>query len=602
MDKTLPIGTDLTSPSGRRYIIKSVLGQGGFGITYAATINIMAGGIPVKATVAIKEHFLSSDCMRESDTQNVCYSHASYERVQGSMRDFLGEARRLQKAAAGHSNIVQVSEVFEANRTAYYVMEYLEGVSLHDYVKSHGRLSESETLALMRPIIHAVAYLHRNKMTHLDIKPGNIMITTGADGKPRPVLIDFGLSKHYNDDGSATSTINIMAVSDGFAPIEQYVGITTFSPASDVYALAATIAFCMKGEALPKSIMLKASNLDQYLPAGLSKQLHYALYSALQKEYDDRPADAGAFMALLNTVPEQKKTEVISCDLPETDPLTKPVKPTPEPMDKTEIISETGTLRSKRLLISAIILAVIAAGAAAWYFLMRNQGSLLIDKPTCYTTTNEMEIDGNICYIEYALFITPDNNSPGVFCFALPSYNRKRAYCPVTYVASDSKNLTFSNNVFEQLPIYGSSEVLEMSDFNNYEGTTVNFNTPPPLTNSDRSRFFGLISSDINWCINEIGYPDNTLAGRSFTDSNNTAIIRFIDTYEAEIIDSGGYASRVPYTCINRTIGITSGDNLWDEYVTGFYESNGFDGIVLWRTNLVDGIEGDMIQFHEIDY
>ncbi len=600
MDKALPIGTDLTSPNGRRYIIKSVLGQGGFGITYAATINIMAGGIPVKATVAIKEHFLSSDCMRESGTHNVCYSHASYERVQGSLRDFLGEAHRLQKAAAGHYNIVQVSEVFEANRTAYYVMEYLEGVSLHDYVKSHGKLSESETLALMRPIIHAVAYLHRNKMTHLDIKPGNIMITTDADGKPRPVLIDFGLSKHYNDDGSATSTINIMAVSDGFAPIEQYVGITTFSPASDVYALAATIAFCMNGEALPKSIMLKASNLDQYLPAGLSKQLHDALYSALQKEYDDRPADAGAFMALLNNVPEQKKTEVISYDLPETDPLTKPVMSTPEPMDRTEIISETKTRRRKWLFISAIILTVIAAGAGVWYFLIRGQDHLHIDKPTCYTTANEIHINGNFYSIEYALFMTPDNGTPGVFCLALPSYEGERAYCPVTYVASDSKNLTFSNNVFEKLPIYGSSEVLEMSDFHNYEGITVNFNTPPPLTSSDIS-FFGLISNDINWCINEIGFPDNTLAGRSFMAPDNT-IIRFIDTYEAEIIESYGYTWRVPYTCINRKIGITSGDNLRDEYLTGFYESNGYDGIVLWRTNLVDGIEGDMIKFHEIDY
>ena len=187
---SLADGTVVVSPK-RKYIIREVLGAGGFGITYYATYSSMVNGVPVKVQVALKEFFVNADCMREG--QQVTCSKTSAIRVDGARQDFINEARRLRKIGLDHDNIVKVDEVFEANGTAYYMMEYIEGKSLRDFVQARGRLSESDTVALMHPIIDAVAFLHSMKVNHLDIKPGNIMLATTDDGSIRPVLIDFGL-------------------------------------------------------------------------------------------------------------------------------------------------------------------------------------------------------------------------------------------------------------------------------------------------------------------------------------------------------------------------------------------------------------------------
>ena len=235
------------------YRIERVLGMGGFGITYLATTSVRFDNLKSRIFVAIKEHFISDSCERERQTQNIIYSNPVKDKVESSRKDFLAEARRLREVGTGHPNIVKVNGVFEANNTAYYVMEYLEGSSLRAYVKENGKLEEKEMLALMRPIIDAVDYLHKHRMTHLDIKPDNIMLATDEDDHVRPTLIDFGLSKHYGRDGKPTSTINTLGCSDGYAPIEQYGGITTFSPSADVYALGATMLFCLTGKDPKKS-------------------------------------------------------------------------------------------------------------------------------------------------------------------------------------------------------------------------------------------------------------------------------------------------------------------------------------------------------------
>ena len=94
-------------------------------------------------------------------------------------------------------------------------MEYLRGKSLGDYVTEKGQLSEEETLSLLKPVMEAVEMLHQNRVCHLDIKPDTIMLEPTDDGSVRPVLIDFGLSKHYDKEGHATSTINSFGYSEG---------------------------------------------------------------------------------------------------------------------------------------------------------------------------------------------------------------------------------------------------------------------------------------------------------------------------------------------------------------------------------------------------
>ncbi|MDE6321476.1 MAG: WG repeat-containing protein, partial [Muribaculaceae bacterium] len=295
---TLPVGTKITSPT-TTYTITGVLGQGGFGITYSASFMLTVGTMKVKANVALKEHFVKADCVRKGDTSNVSCSDPARRRVEQTRKDFIGEARRLNRISGKNPNIVTVNEVFESNNTAYYAMEMIEGVSLRDYVASRGTLSVSETLDIMTPIVEAVAFLHRNRITHLDIKPQNIMIATEESGALRPVLIDFGLSKHYDENGEATSTLKTHGYSEGFSPVEQYAGITHFSPASDVYALAATMVFCLTGKRLPTAHEVTPKKLEAILPSTLPASLRSILMRSLSMHAEDRYADAAALLAAI---------------------------------------------------------------------------------------------------------------------------------------------------------------------------------------------------------------------------------------------------------------------------------------------------------------
>lgn len=289
-ENILPEGYILQS-GVRSYKIERVLGKGGFGITYLASGILHEGNISVKVFFAVKEHFVSSMCERDPETSRVVYSNPVRETVENSRKDFISEALRLQKVGIKHNNIVKVNEVFEANGTAYYIMEYLDGESLRKHVAGKGRLSEDETRQLLAPVVDAVKYLHSNRMTHLDIKPDNIMLTHNHDGSVRTVLIDFGLSKHYDNDGSPTSTINTLGCSDGYSPIEQYAGISTFSPESDYYALGATIWHCLTGQEPKRSIDTNPDELISLLPAEVSRPTREGLRQALQMSKSQRRMD-----------------------------------------------------------------------------------------------------------------------------------------------------------------------------------------------------------------------------------------------------------------------------------------------------------------------
>ncbi|MBO4977357.1 MAG: serine/threonine protein kinase [Muribaculaceae bacterium] len=299
-DFALPHGAVLQG--SQRYVIERLLGAGGFGKTYLASTVIAVGAIRAKAYVAIKEHFVSDLNEREAGTLRVTTPGTARSRqtVENSLRDFLGEARRLQQLGEGHPDIVKVNEVFEANGTAYYVMEYLDGNSLWSAIAGKP-MDEDAMLRLMFPIVDAVAYLHRNRLTHLDIKPQNIMLAVGDDGEVTPVLIDFGLSKHYDADGNATSTVNTLACSDGYSPIEQYSGITTFTPAADVYALGATMLACLTGTTPAKSTAWPAGQRMRYLDSlPLSEPMRTALRGALA-DIDTRLPDANALLGALGS-------------------------------------------------------------------------------------------------------------------------------------------------------------------------------------------------------------------------------------------------------------------------------------------------------------
>lgn len=287
---TLQPGAVLVSPE-RTYTVRSVLGRGGFGITYLATSRHSIGNIEFELKFAVKEFFPEVFCSRNADG-TVAYSAAP--QVAGLRKAFTAEARRLEQSAFTHPNVVKINEVFESNGTVYYVMEYLEGHTLEQYVAARSRLTAAETFDMMLPLVDAVARLHGAHLTHYDIKPANIIVTE-RDGRQRPVLIDFGLSKHYDDAGHATSAVLAAGYSDGYAPVEQYGGLSDFTPQSDVYALAATYFYCLTGHAPQRASMFCADDLPDLLEGLATPHVIKSLRHAMAMSLRYRPADALKF-------------------------------------------------------------------------------------------------------------------------------------------------------------------------------------------------------------------------------------------------------------------------------------------------------------------
>lgn len=212
-----------------KYKIERVLGQGGFGITYLATDTT------TNASVAIKELFVKELSSRDEETLCITSSGSS-DLMTNIRRKFLKESQMLKQLR--HPNIVRVYESFEENGTAYYVMEYIDGISLEEHIRTKGALSELAAIATIKKVAKAVEYLHGRSINHLDIKPANILLRRSDK---EVILIDFGTAKHYDYAGNAT-TLSPAAYSQGYAAIEQYEGeIQVFSPETDIYSLGATL-------------------------------------------------------------------------------------------------------------------------------------------------------------------------------------------------------------------------------------------------------------------------------------------------------------------------------------------------------------------------
>lgn len=274
-----------TTLQGGKYRIERVLGQGGFGITYLAMQTSL------QRKVAIKEFFMKDFCSRDEATSTMLGSSTgSNKLVEQYKKKFVKEARSLAKL--NHPNIINVIDVFEENDTVYYAMPYLSGGSLQDYVKSRGALSETEAMKYVRQIAKALKYMHEEQhMCHYDVKPANILL----DDKGNAVLIDFGISKGYDEGGHETSTTPIV-LSEGYAPIEQYQqGLEEFSPASDVYALGATLYFLLHGKR-PVSAIDRVSGTMLSVNSTLSESIKRIIDTSMKVSKTERARNVDVFI------------------------------------------------------------------------------------------------------------------------------------------------------------------------------------------------------------------------------------------------------------------------------------------------------------------
>lgn len=296
-EQALPVGFKLIGGS-HVYTIEQVLGQGGFGITYKVKARIKAGNITVTTHFAVKEFFPSS-CWRTEGSTNMLYSPTTKEEMQACLKDFIAEGQRLQRICSINSNIVSVNEVFEANNTAYFVMEYLAGGDLRKMVKDNGGgLSEATMLSILTPVAGAIQCLHDNNMLHLDIKPENIVMRQSDDGDPDvPVLIDFGISVHFTSDGAPTTTRPSKGVTQGYSPVEQFAGVSYFDPRIDIYALSATCYFLLTGRDPKSAFEINAASIAADLHGLASQMTIDNIVRGMSKEFSDRPATIRQFMS-----------------------------------------------------------------------------------------------------------------------------------------------------------------------------------------------------------------------------------------------------------------------------------------------------------------
>ena len=237
-----PQGLRLETLLHNRYVVGSILGQGGFGITY------IGYDLSLDKKVAIKEYFPRNQVSRHS-SYSIKLSWDTEAQLKGLQQSgcehFLKEARRMAKINA-IPGIVRVRDTFMENETAYIVMDYVDGITLKEEVERHGTMSYDRCLELLRPMMQSLAKVHEQKLIHRDISPDNIMLR--KDGSV--CLLDLGAAKDIVVDNRQSTLV----AKSGFSPIEQYLTEGEIGPWTDVYALCATIYYCITGRCIPDAL------------------------------------------------------------------------------------------------------------------------------------------------------------------------------------------------------------------------------------------------------------------------------------------------------------------------------------------------------------
>lgn len=353
---------------GGKYRIEKVLGQGGFGITYLA----IQGGL--ERTVAIKEFFMREACCRACDSRGVTLgTEGNRETVDRYRQKFLKEARSI--ARLNHPHIVRIIDVFEENGTAYYVMEYVAGGSLSDRVGRQGALSEPEATRYIRQVADALTYIHTQRMTHLDVKPANIMLTD----KDEVVLIDFGLAKQYDSATGHQTSSTPVGISEGYAPLEQYMqgGVGEFSPETDVYALGATYYKLLTGQTPPSASSVNEDGLplEPLKSRGVTPQVITAITHAMEGRRRDRPKTVAEFLAEFDGVAGQAANPKPRTDTSheasgsgDGDTTLKKKIPAPQPKSPARPVVSRKTMMVAAAVLAAVLVVggIVVAISQAW--------------------------------------------------------------------------------------------------------------------------------------------------------------------------------------------------------------------------------------------
>ena len=282
-----------------RYTIERVLGQGGFGITYLGIDELH------EKKVAIKEFFPQGIVTRNieyEDAVTVTFVGEKDNYNKGKEK-FLKEARIMARFSKDEG-IVKAQDFFEINNTAYIVMEYLEGITLKQYLRENERIEPEELLELFVPLIESLDEIYSQGLIHRDISPDNIMVLLGGKIK----LMDFGAARDYTDFGEKSLSL---ILKPGYAPPEQYQTHGVQGPWTDIYALCATMYKCLTGENPPDAIeRVMDDNLKEISEFGIpvSKQMEETIIKGMSISARNRYQNIEEFCEDLYALSEETLT------------------------------------------------------------------------------------------------------------------------------------------------------------------------------------------------------------------------------------------------------------------------------------------------------
>lgn len=275
--RILQNGTKLNN----QYEIISLIGEGGFGVTY------LAKDIYLQLNVAIKEYFpaqfASRNTMNGNNGISVISGHAE-ELYRRGLNDYTTEANRLAQFS-NLRGIVSVLNFFYGNNTAYMVMEYIEGITLKQYMNEKGGILEwQEALDVLRPVIEDLSVVHKAGIIHRDISPDNIMVSPTG----KMTIIDFGSARNYVDDEKSKTVM----LKHGYAPPEQYYKNGNQGTWTDVYAMCATIYKMIAGIRLPESMALKGQTEKikslRDFAEDIPRHIEKAIYKGVEVDVENR--------------------------------------------------------------------------------------------------------------------------------------------------------------------------------------------------------------------------------------------------------------------------------------------------------------------------
>ena len=284
-----------------RYRVCRSLGQGGFGITYLAEDELLG------QKIVIKEYFPAAFARRAEDGSIRIMEETDRAAFTEGRNRFLREARILT-SLLDVPGVVKAWNYFQENQTAYLVMEYVQGISLRSWLEQNGEVpSFDEALEMLRPVVLALANIHKKGLLHRDITPDNLMV--GANGTVK--LLDFGSARSYLREKDSEMTQTVLLKS-GYAPPEQYDGKSVQGPWTDIYALSATlyemITGCMPEDALQRQVRDELLEPSIYGAKITPEQEEHLLKRGLALDERERYTSVREFSS--DFYPEEKLREV----------------------------------------------------------------------------------------------------------------------------------------------------------------------------------------------------------------------------------------------------------------------------------------------------